>query len=116
MPKTAVTTLTVAVNYDPELTDADSIAAALDTLMETALDTPDVLDEVGNPAVGAFYPIDAKVENFAPDMDAVNVTIGDIRIVVERNENGETEITVHNTEEGTHTDLILGQEGETQRV
>lgn len=50
-----VAELSVSVVYDEKIVDADSIALALDTLMETALSTPDVLDSCGNPAVGGFY-------------------------------------------------------------
>jgi len=48
-------TLTIDVEYDPNITDAESVASALDTLMETALSTPDILDEYGNPRIGDFY-------------------------------------------------------------
>jgi len=109
--KTAVVTLALAVNYDPEATTPEALSKSLNMVLGTL-----TLDDQGRPALGTVEPLDAAVENFAPDMDVIHVTIGDIRIVVERNENGETEITVHNTEEGTHLDLVLGQEGETQRV
>ena len=48
-------TLTLDITYDPNITDADSVAVALDKLMETALSTPDILDEYGSPEIGAFY-------------------------------------------------------------
>ena len=47
---------TLEVEFDPEITDEDSVASALDTLMETALSTPDILDDCGNPKVGEFFP------------------------------------------------------------
>jgi len=50
-----VAEFTVSVIYDENKTDADSVASALDTLMETALSTPDILSEYGNPQVGEFY-------------------------------------------------------------
>ena len=49
------TTLTVEIDYDPEMTDAESLASAMDRLMETALSTPDILSEYGNPKVGEFF-------------------------------------------------------------
>ena len=52
--KTRTCTLTVKVTYDPKITDPESLASALDTLMETALSTPAILDEYGNPQVGEF--------------------------------------------------------------
>ena len=46
--------LYVDVNYDPKVTDAEGVSEALDTLLETAMSTPEILDEYGNPEVGAF--------------------------------------------------------------
>jgi hypothetical protein len=43
-----------AVEYDDSKTDAESVATALDALMETALSTPGVLDEYGPVDVGEF--------------------------------------------------------------
>ncbi len=48
-------TLTIDVEYDPDITDDESLASALDRLMETALSTPDILDDYGNPQIGAFF-------------------------------------------------------------
>lgn len=47
----------VEVEYDAKKTDPDSLAEALDRLMETALSTPDILDDYGNPRVGEFLPV-----------------------------------------------------------
>jgi hypothetical protein len=55
-----VATLKVEVLYDPEVTDAESLASALDTLMETALSTPGILDEYGVVDVGDFYVLTDK--------------------------------------------------------
>ena len=107
-------TFTVEVEFDPEITDDESIATALDRLMETILCTPGIFDDYGNPTVGEFYPLDAKVENFHPDVDAINVTIGDIKVNISRDEHGDTHVAVVAPE--TRTDLVLGQEGETQKV
>lgn len=46
---------TLDVTFDPRKTDAESLASALDRLMETALSTPDLLHEYGNPKIGKFY-------------------------------------------------------------
>ncbi len=48
-------TLTIDVEYDPDITDDESVACALDRLMETALSTPGILDEYGGPRVGEFF-------------------------------------------------------------
>lgn len=51
----AEATLEVRVRYQPDVTDAESVAAALDQLLETALSTPDILGEYGVVEVDAFY-------------------------------------------------------------
>lgn len=53
--KTLTCTLKLDITYDPKLTDAESLANAMDILMDTALSTPDILDDYGNPCVGEFY-------------------------------------------------------------
>ena len=107
-------TFTVEVDFDPEITDNESIATALDRLLETAMSTPDIFEEYGNPTVGEFLILDAKVENFFPDADGINVTIGDITVHVSRDEHGDTHLAIVAPE--TRTDLVLGQESETQSV
>jgi len=47
-------TLTVDVDYDPAITDPESLASAMDVLMRTALSTPGILEEYGDPVVGQF--------------------------------------------------------------
>lgn len=49
------TRLTLVVEYDAELTDPEALAGALDRLLETALSTPGILDEYGNPKFGEFF-------------------------------------------------------------
>ena len=49
------TTLTVEIEYDPQQTDPENLACAMGRLLETALSTPDILDEYGNPTVGDFF-------------------------------------------------------------
>jgi hypothetical protein len=51
------TTLTVDVTYDPEKTDPEGLAIAMDKLMETALSTPGILDDYGNPNIAEFFPV-----------------------------------------------------------
>lgn len=41
----------ITVNYDPDITTSDSVGHAVDTLLETALDTPGILDEYGSPDI-----------------------------------------------------------------
>lgn len=47
-------TLMIPVYYDGEKTDAEALACAFDTLIETAMSTPGILDEYANPTVGEF--------------------------------------------------------------
>ena len=53
--KTQKTTLTVEIEYNPRKTDPEGLACAMDRLLETALSTPDIMDEYGNPTVGEFF-------------------------------------------------------------
>jgi len=49
------TTLTVEIEYDPATSDPESLACAMDRLLETALSTPGIFEEYGNPEVGEFF-------------------------------------------------------------
>jgi hypothetical protein len=49
------TVLEVSVDFDPGVTDPESLASALDRLLETALSTPGIFEEYGNPQVGEFF-------------------------------------------------------------
>lgn len=49
-------TLTIDVDYDDDLTDPESLAAAADVLLQTALSTPELLADYGNPAFSEFSP------------------------------------------------------------
>ena len=49
------TTLTVEIEYKPTMTDPEGLACAMDRLLETALSTPDIMEEYGDPTVGEFF-------------------------------------------------------------
>ena len=49
--------LSIEIRFDPDITDADSLAAAMDQLLETTLSTPGILEDYGNPALGDFYVV-----------------------------------------------------------
>jgi hypothetical protein len=49
------TTLTVEIEYDPQKTDPEGLACAMDRLLETALSIPDIMDEYGNPTIREFF-------------------------------------------------------------
>jgi hypothetical protein len=49
------TTLTVEIEYDPKMTDPEGLACAMDRLLETALSTPDIFSDYGNPRLGEFF-------------------------------------------------------------
>jgi hypothetical protein len=59
---------------------------------------------------------DAVIQNYAPDMDLVAVYIGVWKVSVSRDENEKVSITVEDTFEVSETVVVLGEEGETQRV
>lgn len=46
--------LSVDVRYDRRVTDPDSLAVAMDVLLRTAVSTPGILDEHGDPEAGQF--------------------------------------------------------------
>jgi hypothetical protein len=46
---------TVEVEFDQRITDAESIASALDRLMETALSTPGIMEDYAEPRIGEFF-------------------------------------------------------------
>lgn len=54
MPNTKSTKLMIEIAYDPQVTTPDELCNALDTLLETATSTPDILDEYGNPDIYSF--------------------------------------------------------------
>ncbi len=49
------TTLTVDIEYDPRKTDPEGLACAMDRLLETAVSTPGILDDYGNPTIREFF-------------------------------------------------------------
>jgi len=53
--KTKTTTLTVEIEYNPAMTDPEGLASAMDRLLETALSTPGIVEEYGDPTVREFF-------------------------------------------------------------
>ncbi len=62
-------TLTIDVEYDPDITDDESLACALDRLLETALSTPGILDEYGGPRIGQFFVARPVPKSYALELD-----------------------------------------------
>lgn len=56
------TNLTLEIEYDAKVTDPEALAYALDRLLETALSTPGVLEEYGNPACGEFLVAESPTD------------------------------------------------------
>ena len=56
------TKLSIEVEFDGNQTDAESLATAADTLLQTALSTAGVLNEFGTPQFGDFF-IEQQVAN-----------------------------------------------------
>ena len=65
----AKTTLIVDIEYDPELTDPEGLASAMDRLMEMALSTPGIMEEYGDPRVGEFFVTKADGSHPKPGSD-----------------------------------------------
>ena len=64
------TTLTIDVNYNENKTDPESLATALDNLMETALGTHGILEEYGDPNIGEFF---VKNDNKLPTLNVTEL-------------------------------------------
>lgn len=47
--------LYLTIEFDDEKTDAESVATALDKIMDTSLSTFGILDEYGDPGIGKFF-------------------------------------------------------------
>ncbi len=72
----AKTTLICEVEYNPNLTDPEGLASAADRLMETALSTPGIMEEYGDPRFGEFFV--APADKTRPSIDeAVEAFIHD---------------------------------------
>lgn len=72
MPETTCATLYVEVQFDPAVTDAESLATALDRLTETALSTPDILADYGKPVVGEFYTVGKRPTRYVTSVEVVD--------------------------------------------
>lgn len=72
MPNRLTATLYLEVTYDPELTDAESLAKAMDVVLETALSTPDLLDDYGKPGVGPFFATGKRSSRHVTTLDIID--------------------------------------------
>jgi hypothetical protein len=76
--KVDTTRLWLEVEYDPKRTDPESLAVALDRLLETALSTPGILDDYGDPTISPFRLADTDT----PSDRHLELLGGQIRIYV----------------------------------
>jgi len=69
--------LSIEIRFDPDITDAESLASAMDQLLETALSTPGILEDYGNPALGDFYVVNEcmQAEEQADDQKTYRLQI-----------------------------------------
>lgn len=58
----------------------------------------------------------AKITNYFPDSDCVEVEIDDHRVTISRDELGAVHIKVDDMTEGTSAMIVLGEDGYTQKV
>jgi hypothetical protein len=68
--------LTVEVEFDPDVTDAESIASAADQLLKTALSIPDVMEEYGTPRFAPFFVAPSGGSSRAPSTVVVEISGG----------------------------------------
>lgn len=54
MPNTETLTLRLDVEFDPGTTDREAVADTMNRVLQNALSTDGILDEIGNPNVGDF--------------------------------------------------------------
>ncbi len=59
---TETTTLSVVVSYDPKVATPEAVASELDALLDNALSTQGILDNVGDPTISAFLLQSPEVE------------------------------------------------------
>lgn len=52
-----ITQLTLVVEYNPDVTDPESLATALDRLLATACSTPGILEDYGSPTIGEVFVV-----------------------------------------------------------
>jgi len=69
------TTLTCDIEYNPELTDPEGLASAMDRLMETVLSTPGIMEEYGDPKIGEFFVARAAGSSPKPGLNSVAAAI-----------------------------------------
>jgi hypothetical protein len=55
-------TLTIEIEFDPAVTDEHAVGEAVDMLLETAMSTPGILDEYGNPTINQTYILEGSVK------------------------------------------------------
>jgi hypothetical protein len=77
------TRLTLEVDYDPEVTDPEGLAVAMDRMLETASSIPNVWEEYGNPTLGEFLIAESPPQGPATDpcLVVVNVSGGIVQDV-----------------------------------
>lgn len=112
-PKRSSVEIGIKVYYEKDQTDAESIAYAMDTLIETAISTPGILDEYGDVGICASRILNTdelEVKNFAPDADVIQAAIGDWELSVGRMEDGNVHVTINHPK--VSWSGILGQESD----
>lgn len=112
-PKKSSVELVVKVYFDKSKTDEESVAYAMDTLIETAISTPGILDDYGDVGICASRILkteELEVKNFAPDADVIQGAIGDWEISVGRMEDGSVHVNINHPKASWSG--ILGQESD----
>lgn len=72
--------LFVAIDFDDKITGAETVATALDQLLKTALSTPSVLDDCGNPRVSEFFALpDEELRAAKANLDELQQQINAVK-------------------------------------
>lgn len=82
MPTLKTATLRIDVAFDEEVTDAESLAAAADQLLENALSTPGILDEYSNPRFDKFFVLtDKPLISIVEAVDGESYNLGAVQLL-----------------------------------
>ena len=99
------------------------VKPSIDEIEQSLLDSGDWTERRPDTHLDVFGPSDlptqepdAVIENYAPDIDAVLISIGSWKISIERDEISDVFVTVKEEESGTEERCVLGKEGTTTKA
>lgn len=96
------TSLVVGVDYDPQYTDPEGLAVALDTLLDTVCSTPDILDDYNNPTFGPAFVLPPPV----PIRIVITVREGVVQDIFSSNSDVRVALVDWDTEGGNLDNMV----------